>query len=217
MELKAVLQLLERERNEECIREWHKAGEARLATYGIAPRCLRGIAREIGRDHELALQLWEAPNLDLRLLACLVEEPRQVTPAQLDRQVKDLCHATLVRMWGMEVLGRSNLATARSEAWAQHADAKHRACAWWALAQLARCEKDDMAFGQALQQVAGRFAAEKPQVQHAMAHAVERIAQRTPALMREALALAKGLKAAPAAEALHEKLQAVRRRERQHA
>ena len=50
---------------------------------------LRALAKQIGRDHALAQRLWEADLLETRLLASLVDDPRQVTPEQMDRWARD--------------------------------------------------------------------------------------------------------------------------------
>jgi 3-methyladenine DNA glycosylase AlkD len=51
---------------------------------------LRRIARETGRDHNLALELWESGILDARQLACMVDDPGQVTREQMEPWASDL-------------------------------------------------------------------------------------------------------------------------------
>ena len=63
---------------------------------GISVTELRKVARELGRNHELAAGLWKSGVHEARILAALVEEPSKVTPAQMDRWVRgfdswDLC------------------------------------------------------------------------------------------------------------------------------
>jgi 3-methyladenine DNA glycosylase AlkD len=64
------------------------------ARYGIAPKTvnygvslptLRAMAKEIGKDHDLAEQLWASGVHPARLLATLIDDPRQVTEEQMDR------------------------------------------------------------------------------------------------------------------------------------
>jgi len=68
-----------------------------MARYGIrsvnalgvsAPK-LRALAKEIGRDHRLAAELWRTGILDARGLAALIDDPAQVTVRQMERWVKD--------------------------------------------------------------------------------------------------------------------------------
>jgi 3-methyladenine DNA glycosylase AlkD len=53
-------------------------------TLGVSMPVLRQIAKEIGRDQELAQQLWESGVHEARILASLVGEPAKLTPDQMD-------------------------------------------------------------------------------------------------------------------------------------
>jgi 3-methyladenine DNA glycosylase AlkD len=52
--------------------------------FGVSVYELRRDAKEIGRDHDLALALWATGNHEARLLASMVDEPARVTEAQMD-------------------------------------------------------------------------------------------------------------------------------------
>jgi 3-methyladenine DNA glycosylase AlkD len=56
---------------------------------GVPLSALRGFAKGRKRDHVLAAQLWATGIREGRLLAVLVEDPRQVTPEQMDAWAKD--------------------------------------------------------------------------------------------------------------------------------
>jgi len=58
-------------------------------SFGVSVPKLRTLAREVGRDHQLALKLWETTLHDARLLASMVDDPTQVTIDQMDRWVRD--------------------------------------------------------------------------------------------------------------------------------
>jgi 3-methyladenine DNA glycosylase AlkD len=51
--------------------------------YGVSVYELRRVAKRLGRDHELALALWRTGNHEARILASMVDDPAQVTPAQM--------------------------------------------------------------------------------------------------------------------------------------
>jgi 3-methyladenine DNA glycosylase AlkD len=75
-------------------------------TLGISVYELRRIARRIGKDHALALELWESSVHEARILAGFIEEPASVTEEQLEHwaagfdswdvvdQVSDLIYRT---------------------------------------------------------------------------------------------------------------------------
>lgn len=68
-----------------------------MARFGIRGRNMLGVpkpilqkmAKKIGRDHSLALRLWRTGIHEARILAALVDEPSRVTPAQMERWVRD--------------------------------------------------------------------------------------------------------------------------------
>lgn len=71
---------------------------ARMARYGIATEntlgismvTLRQIAKEIGKDHALALHLWDSGIHEARILATLVAVAKEVEEAQMERWVLDI-------------------------------------------------------------------------------------------------------------------------------
>ena len=57
--------------------------------FGVSIPVLRKFAREIGKDHSMALELWETGFHEARLLACLIDEPGKVKEEQIEKWVKD--------------------------------------------------------------------------------------------------------------------------------
>ena len=56
-------------------------------TLGISIVDLRKLARNLGTDHALAQKLWASGIHEARILASFIDDPRLVTPAQMDRWV----------------------------------------------------------------------------------------------------------------------------------
>lgn len=70
------------------------AGMARFGinpehTLGISMPVLRQMARQIGKNHELAQELWVSGLHEARILAGFVDRPAEVTEAQMEAWVKD--------------------------------------------------------------------------------------------------------------------------------
>src|SRR5271168_4906388 len=57
--------------------------------YGISTPVLHALARRIGKDQELAEQLWKSGIHEAKSLATLIGEPEKVTAAQMERWVRD--------------------------------------------------------------------------------------------------------------------------------
>ena len=58
-------------------------------TLGVSIPFLRKMAKEIGKNHELALELWDSGIHEARILAGLIDESGRVTEAQMERWIKD--------------------------------------------------------------------------------------------------------------------------------
>jgi len=58
-------------------------------TCGVSIPDLRRIAKEVGKDHALAQELWQSGIHEARIIACLVDDPKSVKEEQLDRWVRD--------------------------------------------------------------------------------------------------------------------------------
>jgi 3-methyladenine DNA glycosylase AlkD len=56
---------------------------------GVSVADIRLLAKQVGRDHDLALALWETGVYEARMLTSFVDEPSRVTPAQMDRWCRD--------------------------------------------------------------------------------------------------------------------------------
>ncbi len=74
--------------------ETNRAGMARFGintqnAYGISIRDLRPLAKTIGRDHDLALQLWRSGIHEARILASFIDEADKVGEEQIDTWVAD--------------------------------------------------------------------------------------------------------------------------------
>jgi 3-methyladenine DNA glycosylase AlkD len=58
-------------------------------TLGVSLENIRVLAKRLGRDHDLALALWDTGIYEARVLTTFVDEPSRVTPAQMDRWCRD--------------------------------------------------------------------------------------------------------------------------------
>jgi 3-methyladenine DNA glycosylase AlkD len=52
--------------------------------FGVPMGTLLALAKRLGKDHALAVALWETGRYEARLLAALVDEPTRVTPRQMN-------------------------------------------------------------------------------------------------------------------------------------
>jgi 3-methyladenine DNA glycosylase AlkD len=109
--------------------------------YGISVVALRQLAREIGRDHALAEQLWTSGVHEARHLACMVEEPAKITSAQLDRWVRDLDSWDVCDGFAYSTVSELPVAWRKVERWAKSREEFVRRAAFAAIAGLAQHDK----------------------------------------------------------------------------
>ena len=57
--------------------------------FGVSKPKLDGLAKKIGKNHELGLALWATGNQDAKILAGMICQPERVTAAQMENWVRD--------------------------------------------------------------------------------------------------------------------------------
>ena len=57
--------------------------------FGVSVPDMRRIAKQIGKDHELALKLWKTGYHEARIVASMIDDRKLVTEKQMDDWVKD--------------------------------------------------------------------------------------------------------------------------------
>lgn len=72
----------------------NQAGMARFGintskAFGISIPVLRALAKKIGTDHKLAMDLWKTGYHEARILCSMIADPAKVTPALMNLWVKD--------------------------------------------------------------------------------------------------------------------------------
>ncbi len=87
MTLKDTLKQLEALGNEK-MRAQNKRHGAVGIQFGVRLGDIRKLAAKIKINHELAIALWETGNIDARLLAVLLIEPKKLSGAEMDRMVR---------------------------------------------------------------------------------------------------------------------------------
>ena len=65
-------------------------GISTVGALGVPVHAIRRLAKEAGRDHALAVELWNTGLHEARILATLVDDPALVTLRQMDRWVRDI-------------------------------------------------------------------------------------------------------------------------------
>jgi 3-methyladenine DNA glycosylase AlkD len=85
----AVLEQLKEKGSAKNVEGMGKFGMATDQRLGVPVPEMRKIAKGIGKDHELALELWKTGVQEARIVASMIDVPEQVTDAQMEAWVVD--------------------------------------------------------------------------------------------------------------------------------
>jgi 3-methyladenine DNA glycosylase AlkD len=89
MTLEQVIALLHQHANPQAVQGMARVGISSTQTLGVSIPVLGRIAKDIGRDHPLALELWRSGIHEARILASMIADPRLVSTEQMEEWVND--------------------------------------------------------------------------------------------------------------------------------
>ena len=87
MELEEVIAFLENGRNEVNREGMSRYGIKVDLAFGVSMPDLRSLAKTIGKDHQLAIDLWETGFHESRILSTIIDVPAKVTEEQMEHWV----------------------------------------------------------------------------------------------------------------------------------
>jgi hypothetical protein len=199
MTLADVLALLEAERDERGIAHWEKLGSrtAGMESYGIGLTRLRKLAKQIGRNRDLAQTLWKTDVYEARVLALLVDDPARITRDQAEKQVEELAGGMLAYVFAScdATLAKTSFVVELADAWARSDDPVRRECGYGLLYEASkfsgRKAPSEAFFHAHVERIADTIGTEPEKVRLAMAAALMGIGKRSAALNAAALKVAR--------------------------
>ena len=180
---------------------------------GLAVPQLRALGKQLGRDHELALALWDSGIPDAQILASLLADPAQLSQAQMDHWTRGMTAWDVCDQACLNAFRRSPLAWARIPVWAASPQEFVKRAAFALLAVMAVHDKQrpDADFIALLPLIEAAADDERNFVKKAVNWALRQIGKRSHALLPEAIACAERVRQRPeksarwiAADALRE-------------
>ena len=170
------------------------AGMARFGissknTLGISVVTLRKIAREVGKDHALAQKLWSSGIHEARLLACFIADPKKVTPALMNRWVKDFDSWDVCDQCCMNLFDKTPYAYEKVKEWSQRKEEFVRRAGFALMACLAVHDKkaSNQSFQAFFQLIQAAATDSRNYVKKAVNWALRQIGKRNAFLHREAM------------------------------
>lgn len=88
MDFEEVINYFEEIRDEKVVNSNKRFAIGCEHSYGIRLPVIRKLAKNIGKDHDLAIKLWNHPYHESHLLATMIEQKEKITSKQLDEWVR---------------------------------------------------------------------------------------------------------------------------------
>jgi len=171
--------------------------------FGVSMANIQGLAKRLGRDHELAAALWETGWYEARLLTSFVDEPARVTPEQMDRWCRDFDNWGICDTVCFHLFDRTPHAWAKVVEWSDEREEFVKRAAFALLASLAGHDKKagDEPFLETLPLIERAASDERNFVKKGVSWALRLAGRRSAVLHAAAVDLARRLSTSPEAAA----------------
>ncbi len=165
-------------------------GDQRL---GVSVPDMRKIAKDIGKDHQLALDLWETGVPEGMIVAGMIAEPEKLTEQQMENWVVDINSWDICDQVCMNLFEKTPLAEKKIYEWSLREEEFVKRASYALIACLAWHDKEasDEAFTQYFPVIVVGATDERNFVKKAVNWALRNIGKRNQALNKEAIKVAK--------------------------
>ena len=142
LEYAEVLERLESLADPDGVSSQARFGIETRRAYGIRVPVLRKLARETGKNHRLAQQLWETEIHEARLLATMIADPKQMTEKLMNRWAADLDSWDLCDGCCGNLFDKTEFAYKKAEEWSLRLEEFVKRAAFALMASLAVHDKE---------------------------------------------------------------------------
>jgi 3-methyladenine DNA glycosylase AlkD len=191
----ALLAELKRKGSRKNVKGMARYGIVARKAFGVSVGTVRSIAKRVGRDHELAAQLWKSGWFEARLLAVFIEDPRLVTSRQMDAWARDFENWADCDTACFHLFDKTEHAWNKIARWSTRRDEFVKRAAFALLASIALHDKHgaDAPFVQSLKLIHLGAADERNFVKKGVSWALRGIGHRNPRLKTKAIIVAQRL------------------------
>jgi 3-methyladenine DNA glycosylase AlkD len=160
---------------------------------GVSVPNLRKTAKELGKDHNLAIELWKTGVPEARILAAMIDEPDKLSESQMEDWVKDINSWDVCDQVCMNLFEKTPLAWKKIVAWSERDEEFIKRSAFALIACLAWHDKDaeDKRYVRLLPVIIREATDERNFVKKAINWALRNIGKRNAKLNKAAIKAAK--------------------------
>ena len=139
--VKDVLDKLQSKAQREQLQGMAKYGMTIEKRLGVSVPVMRKLAKALGRDHRLALELWKTGIAEARIVAGMVGDPAKLTEEQMEEWVEDINSWDVCDQVCMNLFEKSQLAWKKMIDWSEREEEFVRRAAFSLIACLAWHDK----------------------------------------------------------------------------
>ena len=195
----AVLESLEKMRTKRDFENMSRFAITADKAFGVSVSNIRKLAKQLGRSHELAAELWDTGWYEARMLTSFVDEPERVTPSQMDRWARDFDNWAICDTLCFHLFDRTPHAWRKIEQWSRRREEFVKRAGFALLASVALHDKqaDDAPFLDSLSLIEQEAGDARNFVKKAVSWALRGIGKRNSTLKTAAIDLARRLGESP--------------------
>jgi 3-methyladenine DNA glycosylase AlkD len=163
--------------------------------FGVSMATMRPLVRRLGRDHTLALALWETGWLEARVVAGFVAEPARLTTTTMERWARDFDNWAVTDSTCLHLFCHARPAWSRVAVWSRRRGEYQRRAAFALLAALAVHDRTapDARFVAVLPLLVAAAADERRYVRKGVNWALRQIGKRNAVLHAAAIGCARDI------------------------
>ena len=193
---KDILKKLKVKANPDQLEGMARYGISTEGRLGVKVPDMRKIAKEAGKDHTLALELWKTGIPEAQIVAALVGEPEKLTEEQMEDWVKDFNSWDVCDQVCMNLFDKSPLAIKKIHDWSRREEEFVKRAAYALIACLAWHDKEaeDETFIKLFPVIKRGATDERNYVKKSVNWALRHIGKRNSPLNRAAIDVAEEIK-----------------------
>lgn len=192
MNFEDIIQELESLSTPEDVEGMARFGISPKKTYAVRLPELRRIAKQAGKDHMLALELWEKNYRETKILACMIEDPKLVTEEQMEAWALEFDYWEICDQCCMKLFRKTPMAYDKIFEWSKRKEEFVKRAAFTLIAVLAVHDKlaPDEKFEQFLPLIVRESTDNRNYVKKAVNWALRHIGKRNINLNEKAIKIA---------------------------
>ena len=194
-----ILKFLQENQDARGVAHWqqHKEKSGGLDSFGVGLTKLRKFSKKVGRDPELARQLWDSQVYEMKVISLLIDDPKTITVEQAETQVEQLKGGYLTHVFSScdATLAKAPFVVELADRWIESEDPVRRDCGYGLLYEISKDKKksapDEAYFLNHIAHIEQSYTGQPISVLMSMAAALMGMGKRSKVLNAAALKVAK--------------------------